>query len=200
MMAARAQNVPHIVYDKNTAEGPVSLRAFDKKLEKQAEEFLKVHPQGADRLAQSDGSYPIDAKEYNIFGRRGVILLAAIVKNANELPLKRVYMRVDGMDTGLIPLARVRRQVPSGPIREAYGEFREDSLYLLPASVMARSDVLLLCDFAVNREGFIFSNSAYLVPDFIANDPDKSIGPAPSEDALKTYVDREYPGFFEGAF
>jgi hypothetical protein len=192
------QESSHIVYDKPpTRYGPVTLQVVDRELEDLSTDLLKDYPQGADRIAQGDGAYPLDAQEYAAFGNRGVIVVAAVTRNSDEFPLKRVYMRVKGKETDLVPLARVRRAVSNPIIAEAFGQFREDSLYVVPASAMADPDTVFLCDFAANRTGFVFSSSPYPPPDFIGPHPDERLGPPPGPAAIKAFLKREYPGFFD---
>jgi hypothetical protein len=57
------------------------------------------------------------------------------------------------------------------------------------------SESLLLCDFAKNRTGFRINQVPLEPPGFIRSDRNRAAGAKPSEDWLKSFIKREFPGF-----
>jgi hypothetical protein len=127
-------------------------------------------------------------------GKYGVVLVSAISHNPKELPLSRVYMRIDDRDVELKRVMSVRRQTPEGSAtREMFGAYREYAFYLVPVELVTKS-TLLFCDFAANRKAFQISQLDDPEPAFIASDHDRTPGKVPSTAVLKAFIAREYPG------
>ncbi len=82
-------------------------------------------------------------------------------------------------------------------VRDILGPYREDGFYLIPvAALLRRGEVQ--CDFAINRVGFrLHSLPISTLPEFLKSDldPTPARGARPSVEALKTLLQREYPGF-----
>jgi hypothetical protein len=192
--AALAEGTEHIVTDGGSVYGGVSLEAFNARIESGAKETLAQYPQAGPRGVELDGAFPLDMAEYRVLGGQGVLLIGAIVRDPAELPVKRVYVLVDGREVELERIASFTRDVSKGSAAEtAYGGYREDSFYLVPVEYLANSPQIL-CDFAANRTGFLLSSRPFDVPDFIAGIPDKSKGADPGATTLRAFLDREYPG------
>jgi len=77
-----------------------------------------------------------------------------------------------------------------------FGETREDSFYLVPVEILG-PDAELLADFATHRAGFSIGAPPAEAPAFTKGDIGTGITPAP--EVLRVFLDREYPGFAQGA-
>jgi hypothetical protein len=147
----------------------------------------------ADRIAVFDTAWPGDPAEYAAMGRSVIVLVSVVTTDAKELPVQRVYLRVDGKDVALQQIAREPRKVAAGSrIRTVVGVNREDAFYLAPAEPMMREGAML-ADFAANRKEFSVVRLPLKPPAFARQDPGPTT--APDRAALKAMLGREYPGF-----
>jgi hypothetical protein len=142
-----------------------------------------------------DVGWPVDVAEYRALGKHGVLLVAALSQQADELPLRRVYTLAGSK---IIPLQRLfstRRAVPAGSLaHKVFGPYQEEGFYLVPAGALMQ-EWLLFCDFAKNRNEFSISRSAMTPPEFIQADRDRRVTAKPIPAALRAFLEREYPGF-----
>jgi hypothetical protein len=187
---ARAQ-----VYSRGPAtQDAVTPRDIDQRLEKRAAELRQMAPQGADRYVLFDLAFPVDEAEYRAVGKHALILIAAVSKRAEELPLHRVYTRAGGKDVDCRKLGSRRAELPAGSLaRAVVGRYREDALYLAPVGALV-AEGTLMCDFARNRSGFVVSRAAFDPPDFIRADH-QAAAATPDDAAVRALAEREYPGF-----
>lgn len=171
---------------------PVSKADLDRRIEEGAAELLLEHQQGGDRTVHYDVAFPADEKEFFDVGGNALLVLSAISRNGDELPIKTVYVRTPHGDVPLSRIATTRSRVSQGSVAfAAYGSYRQDAVYLLPLD-LAAGDPPILCDFAVNRTGFVVSKSGLEVP---ANLRSRQPIKAPASfAALKAFAMREYPG------
>jgi len=195
MIAARAGDVEHHVGEGGVADGPVPLQSFDQRIENDAMDMQQKYHGTAARFVEYDSALPRDQAEYRAFGKFGILLVSAMAQDERELPLARVYALVGGHEIELKRVARVRRELPlGGTARPEFGRYREDSFYMLPIR-LKQADASLLCDFAVNRKAFAVGTLEGGLQDFIVADPYEESGAPPSDEAVRAFVDREYPGF-----
>ena len=83
-----------------------------------------------------------------------LVLVSVVTQDAAELPLRRVYVTVNGEQTELVRLSSQRRDVRKGSTTfSILGPFREDGFYVAPAGLMM-SDGYLQADFAIRRNNF----------------------------------------------
>jgi hypothetical protein len=167
------------------------------RLETSAARTLKISAKGAARTAIIDFAWPHDEAEYNALGKYIIVFVSAVSQEADELPLKRVYVDNDGGEVTLQKIASIRRNVPrSSPIHAPLGPYREDSFYLAPAGSMMRKGVVLV-DFAARRSGFRLYELPGTPPAFVRADraPMPAPGAEPDQKALKAMIEREYTGF-----
>jgi hypothetical protein len=178
------------------AVGAVTPAATDARLEREAADH-KV-PHGFERHISFDYVFPQDPDEYHKVGKSALFLFMAVSKSAEELPLRRVYARAGGRDVEIPLLGRPRRsQTPSGSIaRSVFGPYRSDTFYLAPVGPLMLENVAVLCDFVRNAAGYaVWRNQPFTVPDFIRDDPHRESAEAPQASAVKSFLEREYPGF-----
>jgi hypothetical protein len=77
---------------------------------------------------------------------------------------------------------------------ETFGPYRIDALYLLPLHVGFESADLMI-DFAVNRKAFRVGTISGASRSLGENLPVKALPKQPAQEALRHFIDREYPGF-----
>jgi hypothetical protein len=189
--AARAQMTSH----GPATQGAVSPQSIDQRLEKRAAELKQMAPQGADRYVLFDLAFPADPAEYRAVGGSALILITAVSKRADELPLRRVYTRAAGKDVDCRKLGSRRSELPAGSLaRAVVGRYREDAFWFAPIGALL-SESLLMCDFARNRTGFIVNRAALDPPDFIRVDRPADAAAKPEDAAVRAFVEREFPGF-----
>jgi hypothetical protein len=194
--------VSHAACAQTLSKGPVSQGAVSpadmtERLEKSAIKTLQISPSGAARGSAVDFSWPQDAEEYKALGKRVLVLVSVVTQEASELPLRRVYVNVDGRETELVKLSSRRSGVRKGSTTfTVLGRFREDGFYLAPAGVMM-VEGYLQADFAVRRNNFNLYRLPGSPPDFVKADRDPMPEQGASVDmpAVKAMLHREYKGF-----
>jgi hypothetical protein len=183
-----------------SSRGPATQEAvtpqdIDQRLEKRVAEIRQMAPHGADRYVLFDLAFPATQAEYRAVGRQALILIVAVSKQADELPLRRVYVRAGGRDVECRKLGSRRTELPSGSLaRAVVGRFREDAFYLAPVGAL-QSENLLMCDFAKNRTGFVINRAAFDPPDFVRAERQADAAAKPDDAAVRALVEREFPGF-----
>src|SRR5262245_34123790 len=76
-------------------QGAVTPETIAKRLEGIAARAEKI-PQGVPRAAIIDFSWPQNEAEYGALGKYIIVFVSAVSHEADELPLKRVYVENDG--------------------------------------------------------------------------------------------------------
>ena len=167
------------------------------RLEKSAINTAKVAPKGAARGSSVDFSWASNPEEYRALAKHALVLVSVVTQDAAELPLRRVYVNIDGRETELVRLSSQLSAVRKGSkTYSMLGPFRENGFYLAPAGVMM-ADGYLQADFAVRRNGFNLYKLPGSPPDSVKADSN----PMPAPDAkpdmlvLKAMLLREYNGF-----
>jgi hypothetical protein len=179
------------------SQNPVTSAEMSERLEQSAIRTAKSAPNGAARGSSVDFTWPADAEEYRTLAKHVLVLVSVVTQDSAELPLRRVYVNINGQETELIKLSSQLSGVRQGSVTfSVLGPYREDGFYLAPAGPMM-ADGYLQADFAVRRNGFNLYRLPGTPPDFIKADsnpmPAKDAKPEPP--ALKALLQREYKGF-----
>ena len=136
------------------SQGAVTPADMTERLEKAAMRTKEQAPKGAARGSSIDFCWPSSAEEYQAIGKYALVLVSVVTQDAAELPLRRVYVTVNGEQTELVRLSSQRRDVKKGSTTHPIlGPFREDGFYVAPAGLMM-SDGYLQADFAIRRNNF----------------------------------------------
>lgn len=184
----------HLVGPGTTTNEPVASSAFDRNIEDIATKYLSVYPDGGDRVAFFDLGLPKDAAEYVAMGKNGIILVSAFSRDNAELPLARVFVRLNGNDVTLRRLWFAPRDVAAGSSTEKmFGPNRVDAFFLFPIELL-QPGVEVICDFAANRQDFSLGTVDMVPADFMRGDPNPAHNDNPPKLALGTFIAREYPG------
>jgi hypothetical protein len=141
---------------------------------------------------------PRDLAEFNALGRYAVLVLTVITQRADELPLKRVYLRMPDREIPVLKIASWRRDVDQTLVTyKIYGPYREDGFYLFPLGAYLRV-AQLQADFAANRSGLPLLELPYnLGPDWLktVQNPDPLPSALPNLRALQELIKRKTSGF-----
>jgi hypothetical protein len=174
-----------------TTHDPVTAQDIERRLETRAAEIQKVAPQGAARMVLFDVAWPATPDEARALGFNAVVFLSALSKQADELPLAKVYASILKKPVELRRISGQRRTVSADSIvARMFGPHRDDAFYVLPAA--SWHDGLIGADFAKNRKDFSINKTPLDPPDFIRNGHEAS--GVPVKEALNALIQREYPG------
>lgn len=173
-------------------------------LDQAIEDFARQMPAGitADRYAAFAVAMPADAAEYAALNKHALLVVAALSKDASELPLKRVYLEQDKRTLELVFVGLARSEVPAdSPAGKLMGTHRVDAYYLLPTSAW-RQPGTLLADFAAHRKEFILGRFPLPIKEkFIRDDqnPEPAAGSEAAISAVNALLARAVPTPVPGA-
>ena len=109
------------------SQGAVTPADMTERLEKAAVRTKEQAPKGAARGSSVDFCWPSSVEEYRAIGKYVLVLVSVVTQDAAELPLRRVYVTVNGEQTELTRLSSQRRDVAKGSTTfSILGPFRED--------------------------------------------------------------------------
>jgi len=146
-----------------------------------------------------DIGYPANKQEFANLDGNAVILVSALSQEREELPLKKVYVLADGQQIELksIQTVLVDQSGVSNQSTKTFGNYREDALYLLPVYLRLK-DTEVLVDFAKNKNDYKIATFGTEVSASVSNLPrNVPTGSGPTENILKEFIKREFPGFFK---
>ncbi len=147
-----------------------SFVSMSERLEEAAGEYEKHGP--VPRIAEIDYSFGKTLGVYRELNAHGVLMIAAQCRDENELPLKKVYVKIGGRETDLVLLLSREYTITGTKSAKVFGNRRVDSFYLIPYAY-TRIKCALYADWGKNRDGFIvaeFPDDAE--PDFIITKKD----------------------------
>ena len=174
-------------------EGSVGPRAIGERLEQAAKRF-RQQGKTLDRIVETDMYAPKDQAEYDGLGGNAIVLLSAVSQTKSELPLRRVYISVDGRETDLVQIDAPKpdRSVPK-KAADVIGSYRQDRFYLAPVALLGKEGFIGV-DWAENRSGF----RAFKLPSGERKwMQSATLAPAskPKPAMLKAVFAREYAGY-----
>src|SRR5437870_1811762 len=83
--------------------------------------------------------------EFEALGIHTVFLIATWAQKSEELPVKRVYLRVDGHELPIYKVSSWKTPVDSGSLTaKMYGTNREDGFYLMPGGALLRKGEIVM--------------------------------------------------------
>ncbi len=176
---------------------PVTPARMSQRIEEAAIKYQANAP--IPRVVLYDIGYPHNDQEYAALDGNAVILITALAQAREELPLKRIYVLIDGKEIELKPIKQVlsEQSAANNISAKTFGAFREDALYLLPIYLRMKSADLMV-DFARDRMGFKMATFGTPVSADVSKLTIKSqTGTGPSDRALEEFIKREYPSFFK---
>ena len=139
-----------------------------------------------------------NASEYAALAHYSLLILTVVTQEAQDLPIKNLYIRASGQR---IPLARISRwRVDVDPrlaTHKIYGPYREDAFYLFPTGALFRPGQVQ-ADLGAGRTGFpVLEMPPQWVPDYVRRFPrdEPPQGAMPSLRALQNLIRRNTAGF-----
>lgn len=184
----------HLVGPSWHSMQPVSPATMNSRIERAATEYRQYAP--IPRVGLYDIAYPANATEYNLMDGYAVMLVTVLSQRADELPPKRVFLKVRSKTVELRLISSVFFDGdPGKAVAEVFGRNRWDGLYLLPAYLRREAQGIMM-DFARNRDGFQIGRFPEQDPEEVKDVPvTKPAVGRPNADALARLVAREFPGF-----
>jgi hypothetical protein len=184
----------HFVAFADFVMQPTSSGNIASRIDAAAEKYQQYAP--IPRIGFYDIAWPSSEAELAALNGHGVVLVTVLTQDAKEVPLSRVYGRVDGVEVPLQQIAAVSTiQDSSKPSSRVFGPYRWDALYVLPVYLESRS-ARIEADFAANRTGFVlgilsverasthgYSSAGLEVPT-----------KAPNREEIVKFILREFPG------
>jgi hypothetical protein len=136
--------------------------------------------------------------EFTALNKYTLFLVAVWTQKAEELPVKRMFIRANGQDVPVQKLSSWRSEVDKDSLAATmYGPYREDGFYLVPTGAMLRNGQIIM-DMSANRSGWVIlelpSKVASAKPEKYPN-PDPAPGVKPDLKALQALVQRKFTGF-----
>ena len=196
--AASADRVRHLLGEGLWAQKPTIPATLEERVEVAAEDYQQYAP--VPRVAFFDIAYPASAAEYKDMAGHAVMLVTVLCQDAGELPPSRVFGIYEETSYPLAEIHASSTLTANDTLAaQVLGRNRWDALYLFPV-FLARDRAEVLIDFAVNRNGFVigrFSSKdlSRLRYEFSNEQPPVS---APTDEAILTLIQREFPGFLRG--
>jgi hypothetical protein len=148
------------------------------------------------RVAFFDIAFPADTDEYLALDGYAVLLVAAQSQSIEELPPRRVYVRLRQKTIELQLLASAScKTAPNSVLSKVFGPYRWEGLYLFPVFARLKGDELVM-DFATNRTGFVLGRFEPASAETLAKLPVQLPSSAvPAYEPLQKIIVREFPGF-----
>ncbi|HEX8176526.1 MAG TPA: hypothetical protein VF543_15655 [Pyrinomonadaceae bacterium] len=150
------------------------------------------------RVALYDIAYPHNNQEITDLDGNAVILITALSQVQEELPLKRVYVLMDGKEIELrrVKLILSEQSAANSQVAKTFGPFRADALYLLPVYLRMKPAALMI-DFGNNQTSIKAATFGTGVSSEVSRlNIKEPTGKGPSDRTLEEFIKREYPGFF----
>ena len=193
---ASVESDVHAVGQRTWAQSPTVPEAMRERVEDAAFEYQQHAP--VPRVALFDIAYPSSDAELVEMAGYGVLLLTALSQDPRELPPKRLYVAIDGIERPLSLIAATKTPpVQSPEVAKVLGTNRWDGLYLFPV-YLTQDGAVLSIDFAANRTGFVlghFSNADQKTLNYQAFLDSAPPVDRPPSNAVVQLVAREFPGF-----
>ena len=188
-----AEDIHFIGPNKLTQES-ISPAGMSNRIEQTANEYKLFAP--IPRVGLIDTAFPANSNEYKALNGFTVMLVSVLSQTSEELPPKRVYVKIGKGIIELKLLSSAFIEVdPTLLTANVFGKNRWDGLYLFPL-YFKRDAQELLIDFAKNRNGFVLSKfSAEDVHELGQLPVDKPTSKEPNPEALRGIITREFPGF-----
>ena len=196
-VAAFAEDrMAHFVDPGSWVRQPVTPEIINSRIEQAAAEYVSYAP--VPRASFHDIAYPADEKEYAELDGFGVMLVTVFSQNRDEIPPKRIFLRIDNSEVQLSLFTSVfTKDSGSSLVKKVLGTNRWDGLYYYPVYLTLQAQELVI-DFAKNRTGFVmarFADSHRAALAYLKTPIQRPKEDKPPVEALSKLVAREYPGF-----
>jgi hypothetical protein len=181
----------HAQFVLNWIDRPPPDDALTRRLEDKAAHMAKYDLADHPHTVAFEYVYPFAAREFEALGGNGVILVTAVTKDPEELPMKQVALRFGVKDVVLRPIAvRSSTVPPDSALAKDVGVNREDAFFLLPGALPGKTATLVIA-FAIPGRQFDAGRLSLTLPDGLKALVEPA-GP-PDEAVLKTVLARQFP-------
>lgn len=175
---------------------PVTGDYISGELDKLATQYAEYAP--IPKMAIYDIGYPKNTKEFRDLDGYGLMLVAAVSQTKEELPVKRVYVSIEGRETELTRLHMYLSTASNitDQTAKTLGTFRMDSIYAFPVYLrLQRANVYV--EFAKDPKPMVLAKFDGSTPPSLTRLPTgRPTGADYPKTALQTFMRREYPGYF----
>ena len=177
------------------AAGPTTPERIKSRAEEAAQKLQDSWP----RDFTYSGQPPHNQKEFTALAKYMVFLFVVWTQKAEELPVKRIFIRAPRGEE--IPVPNVlswRTPVDQGSATaKRFGPYRQDGFYLVSTGAMVREGQLIM-DLTAGRTEWAlvdFPSSVAVSQQgkFLSGDP--APGAKPELKTLQDFIRREFPGF-----
>jgi hypothetical protein len=178
--------------------GKTTPQTVTDKLERYAKDWQSKQVRPRERDTFFTIYDPRDRAEFEALAHYSLLILTVVTQSAEELPLKRVYLRMPDRGIPLLKIGSWRREADQTLATfKMFGPYREDGFYLFPTVAQIRIAQIQV-DFAANRSGLpVLELPTQDVPDWLRTmqNPDPLPGAVPNIRALQDKIRRVTSGF-----
>jgi len=175
---------------------PVTGDYISGELDKLAVQYKEYAP--IPKMAIYDIGYPKDSKEFESLDGYGLILVAAVSQTKEELPIKRIYILTGGKEVNLTRMHMYlsNAEDPSSQTFKTLGGFRMDAIFAFPVYLRLQPG-LVYVEFAKDTKPMTLAKFNGETPNSLVRLPNRRpAGTDYPSMALRTFMKREYPGYF----
>lgn len=193
---SQSATVP-IMSDARWHRGAVDNAVMNQEIANAAEKYKQYAPIA--RIAFYDIGFPKDKAEFEALNGYGIVLISALSQDANELPLRRAFVKAGGKEFELKELRTIfiKTADTNSQTARTFGEYRVDSLFLFPVFLRLQAGELFV-DFSKNRTNMKLAVFDGSIPPMLTRLPSKQpISGKAIDDAMRLFLTREYPGYVE---
>jgi TonB family protein len=151
------------------------------------------------RILLFDVAFPANAEEANALKGNALLQVSMITRDEKERPIKRVYIVKDGREHTLSNACSIcsfwRQAARDTAEFNAFGEFRQDALFLLPIDLSSPGSILEV-DLANDEKRLQLGNLPLLPSNLVraAGGEDRKASLDIKFSELKSLITREFPG------
>lgn len=183
--------------DSDWHQNRVNSGYINKRIDDLAIQYKEYAP--IPKMAIYDIGYPRNAQEYDQLDGHGLLLVAALSQVKEELPIKRVYVSLDGKEIDLNRLKMYLSESKDAASQsfKTLGAFRMDALFAFPVHFRTKTAEVFI-QFAKDSKPMRLAAFNGTVPESLKTLPTRM----PTEKTLKEkalgdFMKREYPGYFQ---
>ena len=195
LLAVAASLAAQPVSDTKWHANPVSNEYMNNRVDALA---IQYKDYAIPKTGLFDIGYPKDAAEYQKLDGHGLLLLAVLSQTKEELPLRRVYVSVDGKQIDLVKLQMYLSENPNTSTQayKTFGKYRMDAIYVFPVYLRYKPAEIYM-EWSKDPKAMVVARFDGTTTSFLESLPGtppkgKTYPPA----AVNAFMRREYPGYF----
>lgn len=194
---ALSQTTTTVAGKSNWHNRPVNNARTNQRLAEYAEESESAGP--IPRIALYDIGYPHSLEEFKQLDGHAILMVTSLAHTKDAFPLKRVFASI-GSDVYELKMIKnvLSQNSENAKVAKVFGQFRSDSLYLLPFYTRLQNGASVSAEFGDGGKPMqivLFNSPVGESVRFLPNE--KPTGKGPETNFLDVFLRREYPAFFE---